>query len=274
MKDYRPYAEGSNLKEKMNDGVEGKYLNMLVYKNLKTGELVEYEGSSQEYVNSKIWEKTKIWKYDTMVSKEIIPTRLPSISSQFNPIVSLTDIGKNEKQMTYIQKLLTPKKVKGVQLYDVENDTRIQVSEKEYLESYNDTSFYRFEKDIMVEEEPISEISIREYILKAPLIFILFSKELKKAKIDDIPNIRKIENVLKNRKIPFVLVTNEQRPYIKKWLKTNGLKLPAFTNDATELKAISRSNPSLMIVKHGIVKGKFPNKLIPNLDWIKKHILN
>jgi uncharacterized membrane protein YphA (DoxX/SURF4 family) len=274
VKDYRPYAEGSNLKEKMNDGVEGKYLNMLVYKNLKTGELVEYEGSSQEYVNSKIWEKTKIWKYDTMVSKEIIPTRLPSISSQFNPIVSLTDIGKNEKQMTYIQKLLTPKKVKGVQLYDIENDTRIQVSENEYLESYNDTSFYRFEKDIMVEEEPISEISIREYILKAPLIFILFSKELKKAKIDDIPNIRKIEKVLKNRKIPFVLVTNEQRPYIKKWLKTNGLKLPAFTNDATELKAISRSNPSLMIVKHGIVKGKFPNKLIPNLDWIKKHILN
>jgi uncharacterized membrane protein YphA (DoxX/SURF4 family) len=274
VKDYRPYAEGSNLKEKMNDGVEGKYLNMLVYKNLKTGETVEYEGSSQEYVNSKIWEKTTTWKYDTMISKEVIPTRLPSISTQFNPTISVSEIGKNEMQLDFIQKMLSTKKVKGVELFDIEKDTRIQVVEKEYLENYSDTSFYRFEKDIMVEEEPMSEISIREYILKAPTIFIMFSKELKKAKIDDLQNIQSIEKSLKKAKIPFVLITNEQRPYIKYWLKKNGLNLPAFTNDATELKAVSRSNPSLMIVKQGVVKGKYPNKSIPSFDWIKKHILN
>jgi hypothetical protein len=258
----------------MNDGVEGKYLNMLVYKNLKTGETVEYEGSSQEYVNSKIWEKTTTWKYDTMISKEVIPTRLPSISTQFNPTISVSEIGKNEMQLDFIQKMLSTKKVKGVELFDIEKDTRIQVVEKEYLENYSDTSFYRFEKDIMVVEEPMSEISIREYILKAPTIFIMFSKELKKAKIDDLQNIQSIEKSLKKAKIPFVLITNEQRPYIKYWLKKNGLNLPAFTNDATELKAVSRSNPSLMIVKQGVVKGKYPNKSIPSFDWIKKHILN
>ena len=274
VKDYRPYSEGSNLKEKMNDGVEGKYLNMLVYKNLKTGETVEYEGSSQEYVNSKIWEKTSVWKYDTMVSKEVIATRLPSISTQFNPIISVSDIGKNEMQLDYIQKLLIPKKVKGFELYDIENDTKIQVTDKEYQDNYNDTSFYRFEKEVMVEETPLSEISLRDYIVKSSMIFILFSKELKKAEIADMQKVRAMERLLKSKKIPFVLITNEQRPFIKYWLKKNGLKLPAFTNDATELKAVSRSNPSLMVVKYGIVKGKYPNKSIPSIDWIKKHILN
>jgi hypothetical protein len=61
---------------------------------------------------------------------------------------------------------------------------------------------------------------------------------------------------------------------MKSWLKKNGLHLASFTNDATELKAIARSNPSLMVVKNGIVKGKYPNKAIPSIEWIKKHILN
>ena len=274
VKDYRPYSEGSNLKEKMNDGVEGKYLNMLVYKNLKNGEIVEYEGSSQEYVNSKIWEKTSLWKYDTMVSKEVIATRLPSISSQFNPIISISDLGKNELQLDYIQKLLNPKKVMGVELFDIENKSKIQVTEQDYQDNYTDTSFYRFEKKVMVEESPLSEISIRDYIIQSPMIFILFSKELKKAEIADLQKVKSLERLLKSKKVPFVLITNEQRPFIKSWLKKNGLSLPAFTNDATELKAVSRSNPSLMVVKHGVVKGKFPNKSIPSIDWIKKHILN
>lgn len=274
VKDYRPYSEGSNLKEKMNDGVEGKYLNMLVYKNLKNGEIVEYEGSSQEYVNSKIWEKTSVWKYDTMVSKEVIATRLPSISTQFNPTISVSDIGKNEMQLNYIQKLLIPKKVMGVELFDIENNSTIQVTEQDYQDNYTDTSFYRFEKEVMVEESPLSEISIRDYIIQSPMIFILFSKELKKAEIADLQKVKSLERLLKSKKVPFVLITNEQRSLIKFWLKKNGLSLPAFTNDATELKAVSRSNPSLMVVKHGIVKGKFPNKSIPSIDWIKKHILN
>jgi uncharacterized membrane protein YphA (DoxX/SURF4 family) len=274
VKDYRPYAEGSNLIQKMNDGVEGKYLNMLVYKNLKTGETVEYEGSSQEYINSKIWEKTNLWKYDTMVSKEVIPTKLPSISTQFNPIVSVSDLGENELKLDFIQKLVKPKKVRGFELFDIENNEKIRVTEQEYNDNYSDTSFYRVEKEVMVEETISDEISIRDYITKAPIIFILFSKDIKKAEISDLDKIKKIEKLLKNKNIPFVLVSNEQHAYMKSWLKKNGLHLASFTNDATELKAIARSNPSLMVVKNGIVKGKYPNKAIPSIEWIKKHILN
>jgi hypothetical protein len=177
-------------------------------------------------------------------------------------------------QLNYIQKLLIPKKVMGVELFDIENNSTIQVTEQDYQDNYTDTSFYRFEKEVMVEESPLSEISIRDYIIQSPMIFILFSKELKKAEIADLQKVKSLERLLKSKKVPFVLITNEQRSFIKFWLKKNGLSLPAFTNDATELKAVSRSNPSLMVVKHGNVKGKFPNKSIPSIDWIKKHILN
>ena len=274
VKDYRPYSEGSNLKQKMNDGVEGKYLNLLVYKNLKTGEKVEYEGSSQEYINSKIWEKTNLWKYDTMVSKEIIATRLPSISTQFNPTLLVSELGENEKQLDFIQKILKPKRVSGFELYDIENDNNLQVTKQEYEDNYSDTSFYKIEKEIMVDQELPSEISIRDYITKAPIIFILFSKDLRKAEIEDIAKLKSLEKILRRKNIPFVLITNEEHGYVVGWLKKNRLKLPAFTNDATELKAIARSNPSLMVVKNGIVKGKYPNKALPSIEWLKKHILN
>jgi uncharacterized membrane protein YphA (DoxX/SURF4 family) len=274
VKDYRPYAEGSNLIEKMNDGVEGKYLNMLVYKNLKTGEKVEYEGSSQEYIDSKIWEKTNLWKYDTMVSKEVIPTRLPSISTQFNPIVSVSEIGKNELKLDFIKKMIQPKQVKGYELFDIENNEKIKVTEEEYNDSYSDTSFYTIKREILVDEAPVTEVSIRDYITKAPIIFILFSKDLAKCELADLTKIKRLEKILSVKNIPFVLISNEQHTNAVKWLKNKGLNLASFTNDGTELKAIARSNPSLMVVKRGVVKGKYPNKAIPSIEWIKKHILN
>ena len=53
LKDYRPYAVGNNLRQKMFDGEQGKYVSLLVYKNRKTGESKEFDASGKEYINSK-----------------------------------------------------------------------------------------------------------------------------------------------------------------------------------------------------------------------------
>ena len=101
LKDYRPYAVGSNLKAKMNDGVAGKYENVLVYKNLRTGKIRKMDEVT--YNESKIW-KNKDWKFVQTISKEKVATKLPSITEQFSPFVSITDLSHFESEIEFVEK--------------------------------------------------------------------------------------------------------------------------------------------------------------------------
>lgn len=234
LKDYRPYAIGNNLRQKMFDGEEGKYISLLVYKNLKTGVTKEYDASGQAYIQSKIWEKPTIWKYDTMITKEIIATRLPSITSQFNPTIATSELGKEEKTLKFVKRSL-----RKAQLANTE----------------------------------LEEISLRDYITKAPLIYVLFSKDLTTIDQGELTDLKEIFYKTSKKHIPFVFVCNALRPQINAFRKRNHFPVASFSNDITELKAIARSNPALLVIANGKVIGKFPGKSIPSYDWIIKHTL-
>lgn len=274
VKDYRPYAVGSNLKEKMNDGIEGKYLNMLIYKNVKDGSVKEFDGSSQAYIDSKIWEKTDTWKYDTMVTKEIIPTRLPSITQQFDPMIQLADLSPAELKIPAIKEKVDNSRVPGVVLFDLANEMEIEVLADEYNADDYDTSSYRFVSEREIADPNLNELSIRDYILEAPTLFILFSKDLLTADFSKINEIKDLYHKAKARKIPFVMVTSASRAEIDAWRRKHGFDIAVFTNDPIELKAVARSNPSLMIVQKGVVKGKYPHRSLPSFNWIQKHVLS
>ena len=234
LKDYRPYAVGNNLRQKMFDGEEGKYISLLVYKNLKTGVTKEYDASGQAYIQSKIWEKPTIWKYDTMITNEIIATRLPSITSQFNPTIATSELGKEEKTLKFVKRSL-----RKAQLANTE----------------------------------LEEISLRDYITKAPLIYVLFSKDLTTIDQGELTDLKEIFYKTSKKHIPFVFVCNALRPQINAFRKRNHFPVATFSNDITELKAIARSNPALLVIANGKVIGKFPGKSIPSYDWIIKHTL-
>jgi uncharacterized membrane protein YphA (DoxX/SURF4 family) len=272
LKDYRPYAEGSNLKQKMNDGIEGKYQNLLVYSNLKTGEKREFDASSKVYLDSKIWEKTKVWKYDTMINKEIIPTRLPSISNQFNPMVNFSEIGKEEKKLTFIQEKLRHQMIQGVVVKEKGSEQTYEVTNEDYSDNYSDTSLYEYVKKTQISDPALNEISLRDYILKVPRIFIVFSKELSEFKSKHLEKLKSIKTLCAMKKIPFILICNANREEINHWRNKHNFHVATFSNDATELKAIARSNPSLMVVESGIVKEKFPWRSFPSVNWLKKYV--
>ncbi len=62
MKDYRPFAEGSHLLWKMNDGIEGKSENTFILKNLRTGRNETY--TEDEYMNKeRLWDETRNWYF-------------------------------------------------------------------------------------------------------------------------------------------------------------------------------------------------------------------
>jgi hypothetical protein len=88
-----------------------------------------------------------------------------------------------------------------------------------------------------------------------------------------ISELKQIFAQATKNKIPMVLVCSSSREEINTWKKKHNFHIPAFINDETELKAIARSNPSLMIVQNAVVKGKYPSRSLPSYEWLKKHIL-
>lgn len=68
--DFRAYKIGDNIRENMKPGVgyqPAVYESMLAYKNLKTGEIKEF--NQKDYMASKIWEDTLTWAWDTTINK-------------------------------------------------------------------------------------------------------------------------------------------------------------------------------------------------------------
>lgn len=274
IKDYRPYALGSDLNKKMNDGVEGVYQSMLVYKNLKNGSTKEYDGSSKEYINSKIWEKTDVWKYDTMITKEIIPTKMPSITQQFEPSITVNEVGKQELKLAFVQEKMNALKQPGYLLFDKTYNNEIEVLESEYDPEFYDTTGYTLLKKIEMLDPNVSEISVLPLILTEKRIFVLFSKDLNEGNFSSIEKIKAVYTQTQKDKIPFIIVCSNNREDIEKWRTKYQFNAAVFLNDPTELKAVSRSNPSLMIFEKGVVVGKFPHRSIPSYTWIQKQIYN
>lgn len=273
IKDYRPYAVGSVLKEKMNDGIDGVYLNLLRYKNLKTGTFKEFDGSGKEYINSKIWEQTDEWKYDTMVNKEIVAMRLPSITGQFNPMIPIADVQEAEMQLKVVREKMALAQIPGVIFWDKENEVDYEIPASEYVEGDIDTAFFTFKELRPIANPEISEISILEFLLEEKTVFVLFSKNLDEANFDKIEAYKTLYQEAKKQGIPMVLVCSANRARVNAWRKKHQFMIPTFINDETELKAIARSNPSFMVLQQGVVKGKYPYRSLPTFQWLNKHVL-
>lgn len=271
MKDYRPYAVGSNLVEKMNDGKEGIYESMLRYKNSKTGEEKLFNSASKEYTDSKIWEDVD-WKYVDMVQKTIVPTKIASITEQFNPFIQVADLTPAESKLEIVQSILKENQTQIVKVKNLSSDDVYDVPMEEFtLEEYT-PEYYSILDTVYQISEEFSEISLRDYVISVDQIVIVTSKNVAEANWSAVEIYKSIYEGCKKAGIPFIIVTNGSKDQLDAFRKKYNFKAPIFINDETELKAIARSNPSLMVLQKGIVAGKYSHRSTPTFDWLNKNI--
>ena len=273
MKDYRPFAVGSNLIEKMNDGVEGVNSDMLVYKNKITGDTLQFGATSMEYVDSKIWEKPD-WKFDSQIQKILVPGRRPSIDPiQFNPFVSVEDVSIYEMQLDIVKEQMKKTKVNGLKLYDKEEKKYIEIPIGEYNVTDYDLASYSIVDTIEMANSDILDVSILSLITKAKKVVMVSSLNLNEGDWRHIDRLKSIFELCKKKNIPFVVVCGASRDEINAFRTKHKFNAPFFVNDGTELKIISRSNPTLMVIEKGVVKAKYPFRSTPSRDLFKsKHM--
>lgn len=103
LKDYCLYVVGFNFFVKICDGRVGKYVNMMIYKNVKIGKKCEYDVVSKEFFDFKIWEQEDMWKYDLMINKEIFVFIFFMIDiNQFNLILLVFGVIKYELKLLFV----------------------------------------------------------------------------------------------------------------------------------------------------------------------------
>lgn len=117
-----------------------------------------------------------------------------------------------------------------------------------------------------------SEVNLRKAIVKEKRIVLVTVRNINEANWKNISEIKSIYSACKKEKIPFLMLTSSSRSTINSFRTKHQFDVPVFMNDETGLKAIARSNPSLMVIENGIVKGKFPHRSIPTYAWLKNNI--
>ena len=269
IKDYRPYAEGNNIRERMSDGEDGIFESIFIYENLETGEEIQITALDENTKN--IWGNTDLWKWKETIQKTIKAGRLPSITDQFSPKVDVSMITETEAKHPYIDSFIEQNQATYIDVIDKNNGNHYpQLIEEFYAEDW-DTSKYYFGDTILQLNSELSEIKLLDYILDAEQIFLIIAKDLKNANFSRIERLKTIVSNAQEQGIDILLMTAATEKDIAEFRNNFELYIPTILNDETEIKAISRSNPTLMVLQKGVVKGKYPFRSTPSWDWLIKN---
>lgn len=98
--------------------------------------------------------------------------------------------------------------------------------------------------------------------------FWVIMYDLSKADIEHVRPFIEIEKIAKSKQIPFSAITAsyEEIPAFK---KQTGLQCEYFNMDKIQLKTWIRSNPGLVLIKNGVIIGKWHYNDIPSPDEMK-----
>ncbi|MFK7786104.1 MAG: DoxX family protein [Crocinitomicaceae bacterium] len=261
IKDYRAYAVGSNLAEKMNNGVPSVSQRVMQYKNNQTGKTRTYLDSSNEYYDSEIW-KEKEWEFVKWV-EETLKEEIPASISDFDPFIKMEHLSDAERQLEFVQAKIIETKVKRIRLTTLEDQTTEEIALSEFnLETYP-AEQYQILDTVETVEVSTDDIEIKEDILNQERIVLLVSRSLADANWNEMARIKEIATKCEKEGVPFILLANATRKEIDAFRKDNSFDCAIFSMDQIELKIISRSNPAILVLEKGVVKEKYSRRTIP-----------
>lgn len=272
IKDYRPYAVGSDLHEKMNDGIAGEFETFMVYKNIHNGKTRDYIDGSDKYMKDQIWNDTLNWKFLEMTTKAIVKPVNPSIMD-FHPRIDLVDISEAEKGLAMIKTFMDTSAIKVIKFRDNYDSSIWEVPVEEFYPDDYPASDYPILDTLMTFPEDLIDVDIKDAILLEKKIVMIVSKSLEEGTWSNIDKLKALQAECKKKKVPFILICNASRKDILAFRKKHKFNVAVFSMDEIELKIISRSNPSVLVLEKGVVKGKYPYRSTPSAESFRTNHL-
>jgi uncharacterized membrane protein YphA (DoxX/SURF4 family) len=101
---------------------------------------------------------------------------------------------------------------------------------------------------------------------------MLITYDVKKANVKSFKNINSLFNSLGTTEVETIVLTASDGTLFEQFRHEVQLAAPYYFADATVLKTIMRSNPGLMLMKNGVVIGKWHYNDVPTVAEIRKLI--
>ncbi|PWH81448.1 DoxX family protein [Brumimicrobium oceani] len=270
MRDYRPYHVGSNLVERMQDGEDGIYENFMVYSNLKTKKDTMITNLDES--TKSIWGDTETWKFEKRETKTI-KAAIPHAIQQFDPSIPVQNLTTVEKEFEPISTILENNQAQYIDVIDKETGDRYPMTLADFHLPDIDTAMYSIGDTLVRLDESLTDISLKDYILDQEQVILIFSRNLNNGNFSRISRLKEIAEKAKEHNISMIMISTASKEEVMAFREKTGLMIPTLQNDEIEIKAITRSNPSLMVLSNSVVKGKYPFRSTPSWEWLTKNVL-
>jgi uncharacterized membrane protein YphA (DoxX/SURF4 family) len=96
-------------------------------------------------------------------------------------------------------------------------------------------------------------------------VFVVFMKNVTEANTRNIENLKKLEEDCKKSNVPMIALSSSNDLETAAFKKQHGLQMEFATIDGTTCKTAMRANPGIMLLKKGIIGGKWSYADYPNL---------
>jgi len=278
VKDYRAYAIGNNIHEKMSDGINPVIDYVFVYKNKQTGEEKEFGMNELDQCSD-----SNVWEYVDRKDKIISMGKQASISDFLLTLdyEELTDEMKKYPTIDSIIQLDFPSYYEDIIKIKV-NGKQSEIPAYEYQPFYLDsieggvdttyvTKLETYSK--LMDEETRFKVDITEYILSLDKALLMTIRDIDSYNESAIDDLKEVYEQAKENGVPFFILTPATQEKIDEFKKKHDFNATYLTMDGTEIKIIVRSNPGLVLLKKGTVIDKWPSLSIPDFNYIQDNYL-
>lgn len=261
IKDYRAYAVGNNINEKMNDGVDGEYNDMMVYEHNETKEILEID--QNEYM--KRWEEIGATYTFKDRTKRVIKEGVPNSISDFKPFKYYEFLSDVEENNSLLKSAITDVYDQYYQkVHVLENvqhgytDSVIEIDYDASLYPLSDTTWkYNGLVEAKLDASKQMEVDFTQYLLSLDKVLFIVSYDLEHTNKSAWTELSKIANEAKEKGIAVYAITNGLPAETDLLNKEIGAEIDFLTMDATELKILIRSNPGVLYLEKGTVLQKY-----------------
>lgn len=108
-------------------------------------------------------------------------------------------------------------------------------------------------------------------ILNAPgYAFLWYVRDTKKARTDNMDKLKALTKAAQEAGVPFYILFSDNKADAYAFMDEHGLQGEVLVLDRTVSKTAMRSNPGLMLLEQGVIKGKWSFRDYPDASVIRK----
>ena len=120
--------------------------------------------------------------------------------------------------------------------------------------------------DFFIEETGAGEDITEQVLAEQGYTFLLVSPNLELADDSRFDLLNELYEYANEHSYPFYCLTSSTPQHIRHWQEMTGAEYPFCLTDGTTLKTIIRSNPGLLLLKDGVIIGKWSHNDLPAME--------